>query len=164
MNSMDRFEIAQELDMSREEENLWEYCYTNARTSELIGKWKKFILQECRQGLEAFRELGCRVSLPMTDYAAHLGNLLMYCSCGRMTTRQLQSVDKIVLAIVKKIGSEIQMELYSKFGDTCLSVDQVGIQIVINFIKLSDYRRYLGQCLQANGEAPNPPACFGRQI
>ena len=46
---------------------------------------------------------------------------------------------------MKKIGAEIQEELYPKFGDTYMDVDWVEGNIVFCIVKMRDYRRYLGQ-------------------
>ena len=138
-------EILWECNLDEEERKMWRYCYRNARTSHLIEEWKKKILASCRQGLEVHRERGCRVSVPCDFYVSYLGAMLSDCQGNCWCTKTSYSVDKLVLAIMKKIGAEIQEELYPKFGDTYMDVDWVEGNIVFCIIKMRDYRRYLGQ-------------------
>lgn len=141
-----RDEIIRDLNMSAEEEKLWKYCYQNTRMSDLITGWGKNLLCECKQGLERYRERGCVVSKAANDYALQLSAILSYCFYDRLSTAVLSAtVDKLVLAIMRKIGSGIQEELYPRFGDTYMEVDRVDDKIVFNVIKMEDYRSFLDQ-------------------
>ena len=137
-----RSEIIFDLDMSKEEQDMWAYCYKNLRTASTIITWKKEILRDCKEGLLARGEYGVRVSLPAHYYITVMGALLYECQYSRDPI-PIESIDKVVLAIMQLIGSQIQEELFSTFGDTYMDVDLAGNKIIFDMIRMSDYRRYM---------------------
>ena len=117
------------------------YCYKNLRTASTIITWKKEILRDCKEGLLAVGSTACASPfLPIT--ISPLWALLYECQYSRDPI-PIESIDKVVLAIMQLIGSQIQEELFSTFGDTYMDVDLAGKKIIFNMIRMSDYRRYM---------------------